>query len=232
MAIKACLFDAYGTLLDIASATHRLVETNKYPALSDKAGQLTEIWRTRQLHYSWLRSLMGSYDHFWQLTQDGLDFALEATGLAGDEALRADLLTLYRHIEAYDDGRHVLEVMARHNMPCGILSNGNQSMLDEAAQNAGLTPYLDKVLSVETLQIFKPAPAVYQFGCDAFNAKPDEILFFSSNGWDIGGAASFGYQTIWVNRSGQPQEYLPQAPHHQVRDLAQAADIAAQICGF
>ena len=231
MAIKACLFDAYGTLLDIASATNRLVETNKYPSLCEKAEQLTEIWRTRQLHYSWLRSLMGSYDHFWQLTQDGLDFALEATGLAGDEALRADLLALYRQIEAYEDGRHVLAMMSRQKMPCGILSNGNQSMLDEAVQNAGLASYLDKVLSVEKLQIFKPAPVIYQFGCDAFNAKPDEILFFSSNGWDIGGAAAFGYQTIWVNRSGQPQEYLPQAPQHQVTDLAQAAEIARKICG-
>ena len=232
MAIKACLFDAYGTLLDIASATNRLVETNKYPSLCVKAEQLTEIWRTRQLHYSWLRSLMGSYDHFWQLTQDGLDFALEATGLAGDEALRADLLALYRQIEAYEDGRHVLAMMSRQKMPCGILSNGNQSMLDEAVQNAGLASYLDKVLSVEKLQIFKPAPVIYQFGCDAFNAKPDEILFFSSNGWDIGGAAAFGYQTIWVNRFGQPQEYLPQAPQHQVTDLAQAAEIARKICGF
>ena len=232
MAIKACLFDAYGTLLDIASATNRLVETNKYPSLCVKAEQLTEIWRTRQLHYSWLRSLMGSYDHFWQLTQDGLDFALEATRLAGDEALRADLLALYRQIEAYEDGRHVLAMMSRQKMPCGILSNGNQSMLDEAVQNAGLASYLDKVLSVEKLQIFKPAPVIYQFGCDAFNAKPDEILFFSSNGWDIGGAAAFGYQTIWVNRFGQPQEYLPQAPQHQVTDLAQAAEIARKICGF
>ena len=232
MAIKACLFDAYGTLLDIASATNRLVETNRYPALSEKADQLTEIWRTRQLHYSWLRSLMGSYEHFWQLTQDGLDFALRATGLDGDAALRDDLLALYRQIEAYDDGRIVLDMMKRNDMACGILSNGNQSMLDEAVQNAGLTSYLDKVLSVEELKVFKPAPEVYQFGCDEFNAKPDEILFFSSNGWDIGGAASFGYQTIWVNRSGQPQEFLPKAPHHQVSDLAQAADIAAKICGF
>ena len=232
MAIRAVLFDAYGTLLDVASATTQLVETGRYPALTDKAGLLTDIWRQRQLHYSWLRSLMGEYQDFWQLTQDGLDFALHATGLEGDDDLRADLLALYRHIQAYEDGQHILKLMRSHNMPCGILSNGNQSMLDEAVQHAGLTPHLDKVLSVESLQIFKPAPEVYQFGCDAFNATAGDILFFSSNGWDIGGAAVFGYQTIWVNRTSQPQEILPKAPDYEVRDLRQAAEIAHKICGF
>lgn len=232
MAIKAVLFDAYGTLLDIASATNRLVETQRYPELSEKAAALTEIWRTRQLHYSWLRSLMGEYQPFWQLTQDGLDFALQATNLAGNQELRADLLGLYRQIEAYEDGQHILEMMTAHNMPCGILSNGNQDMLDEAVRNASLTPYLDKVLSVESLKIFKPAPQIYQFGCDSFGLKADEILFFSSNGWDIGGAAVFGYQTIWVNRAGQPQEILPKAPDHEVKSLTEAADIAWEICGF
>ena len=232
MAIKAVLFDAYGTLLDIASATNRLVETQRYPELSEKAEALTDIWRARQLHYSWLRSLMGEYQSFWQLTQDGLDFAMKATGLEGHDDLRADLLGLYRQIDAYEDGRAILEMMKAHNMPCGILSNGNQHMLDEAVQHAGLMPYLDRLLSVESLQIFKPAPQVYQFGCDAFGVKPDEILFFSSNGWDIGGAAVFGYQTIWVNRAGQPQEILPKAPDHEVANLTQAAVKALQICGF
>lgn len=232
MAIKAVLFDAYGTLLDIASATNRLVETQRYPELSEKAEALTDIWRARQLHYSWLRSLMGEYQSFWQLTQDGLDFAMKATGLEGHDDLRADLLGLYRQIDAYEDGRAILEMMKAHNMPCGILSNGNQHMLDEAVQHAGLMPYLDRLLSVESLQIFKPAPQVYQFGCDAFGVKPDEILFFSSNGWDIGGAAVFGYQTIWVNRAGQPQEILPKAPDHEVANLTQAAVKARQICGF
>ena len=232
MAIKAVLFDAYGTLLDIASATNRLVETQRYPELSEKAEALTDIWRARQLHYSWLRSLMGEYQSFWQLTQDGLDFAMKATGLEGHDDLRADLLGLYRQLDAYEDGRAILERMKAHNMPCGILSNGNQHMLDEAVQHAGLMPYLDRLLSVESLQIFKPAPQVYQFGCDAFGVKADEILFFSSNGWDIGGAAVFGYQTIWVNRAGQPQEILPKAPDHEVANLTQAAVKARQICGF
>ena len=232
MAIKAVLFDAYGTLLDIASATNRLVETQRYPELSEKAEALTDIWRARQLHYSWLRSLMGEYQSFWQLTQDGLDFAMKATGLEGHDDLRADLLGLYRQIDAYEDGRAILEMMKAHNMPCGILSNGNQHMLDEAVQHAGLMPYLDRLLSVESLQIFKPAPQVYQFGCDAFGVKPDEILFFSSNGWDIGGAAVFGYQTIWVNRAGQPQEILPKAPDHEVANLTQAAVKAREVCGF
>jgi 2-haloacid dehalogenase len=230
MAIKATIFDAYGTLLDVGSASARLVASGRYPALVDKGEALSEIWRTRQLHYSWLRALMGAYVPFWQCTCDALDFALAQTGLAGDDALREDLLALYRVIEAYDDGRDILQAIGDETgLPRAILSNGNQDMLNVATQAAGLTEHLEAVLSVEEVGIFKPAPAVYQMGCDKFDAAPEEILFFSSNGWDIAGARHFGYQTIWVNRTGQAAEKLGEGPHHSAANLDEAAVIMRDL---
>lgn len=227
MAIKVALFDAYGTLLDVHSATRQLVATARYPKLIDKEAQLSEIWRLRQLHYSWLRALMGAYVPFWQCTQDALDFALAQTELSGDDDLRADLLQLYRRIDAYDDGLAILEALP--SVPCAILSNGNHEMLQDAVSHAGLAPLLDKILSVEDVGIFKPAPAVYQMGCDAFDVRPEEVLFLSSNGWDIAGARHFGFHCIWVNRSNQPPEQLGDGPHHIVSNLHEALAIAKQM---
>jgi len=222
MAIKAVLFDAYGTLLDISSATAQLVAKQHYPALADKAEALTSLWRTRQVEYSWLRTAMADYTSFWQITQDALDYALDATGLAGDAALRADLLALYADILPYEDALGCLRYLADHNTPCAILSNGNQAMLDRAVSHAGLTPYLTDVLSVEPHQTFKPSAVIYQMGASRFDAAADEILFFSSNGWDIAGASHFGFQTIWVNRQSLPVERLPGKPHHIVSSLTEA----------
>lgn len=230
MAIKATIFDAYGTLLDVGSASARLVASGRYPALADKGDTLSEIWRTRQLHYSWLRALMGAYVPFWQCTCDALDFALAQTGLAGDSALREDLLSLYRVIEAYDDGRDILEAIGNETtLSRAILSNGNQDMLTTATQAAGLTDHLEALLSVEEVGTFKPSPVVYQMACDHFDAAPEEILFFSSNGWDIAGARHFGYQTIWVNRAGQAPEQLGDGPHHIVSNLAEATVIMRDL---
>ena len=230
MAIKATIFDAYGTLLDVGSATHQLVASNRYPALVDKAAQLSDIWRSRQLQYSWLRSLMGAYVPFWQCTCDALDFALDETGLSGDGALRDDLLSLYRVLSAYDDAVPFLETIAQTpKIGRAILSNGNHDMLQDAVNAAGLSPHLDVILSVEDVGVFKPDPAVYQMGCDQFHAAPDEILFFSSNGWDIAGASQFGYQTIWVNRTNQTAEQLGKGPDFMVSHLHDAWRIAAPL---
>ena len=129
---------------------------------------------------------MGAYVPFWQCTSDALDYALAETGLDGDSALRDDLLALYRKIDAYDDAKRLLQDLK--DVPTAILSNGNHDMLRDATQSAGIDSYLDKILSVEDVGIFKPSRDVYQMGCDAFGVKPDEVLFFSSNGWDIAGA--------------------------------------------
>ena len=227
MAIKAALFDAYGTLLDVGSATNRLVASGRYPHLKDKADNLSDIWRLKQLHYSWLRALMGAYVPFWQCTQDALDFALEQTGLSSDDDLRQSLLALYRDISAYEDALRLLSQL--DEVPCAILSNGNHDMLNQAVTASGLSSYLDKILSVEDVGIFKPSPAVYQMGCDAYDISPDEVLFFSSNGWDIQGARHFGYQTIWVNRTNPIPERLGDAPHYEVSDLDGALRIAKTL---
>ena len=226
MAVKAAIFDAYGTLLDVTSATRHLVGSGTYPILATKGELLTDIWRTKQLQYSWLRSLMGDYIPFWQCTTDALDFALEQTGLDGDPALRDDLLSLYRIIAAYDDAAFILKAMSDLSIPCAILSNGNHDMLAEAIAHAGIQPHLSAVLSVDAVGIFKPSPDVYQMGCDAFSAKPEEILFFSSNGWDIAGAGQFGYQTIWVNRAKQVAEKCGKPPMAEVGDLRAAFSVA------
>jgi len=222
--LKAAIFDAYGTLLDVNSATRRLVQSDTYPQLAAHETQLSAIWRTKQLHYSWLRSLMGAYVPFWQCTSDALDYALAETGLDGDSALRNDLLALYRKIDAYDDAKRLLQELT--DVPTAILSNGNYDMLRDATQSAGIDSYLDKILSVEDVGIFKPSRKVYQMGCDAFDVKANEVLFFSSNGWDIAGARHFGYHTIWVNRTGQTQELLGDGPHHIVSDLDEAGQLA------
>ena len=232
MTIKAAIFDAYGTLLDVTSATNRLVRSDRYPALLQKADRLTDIWRAKQLHYSWLRSLMGAYVPFWQCTTEALDFALEEVGLSDQPELRADLLSLYRVIDAYDDGKRILQACAdQAGIARAILSNGNRDMLDEAVGAAGLTSYLDHIISVDDVQIFKPAPQVYEAGCQAVGAAPDEVLFFSSNGWDIAGAGHFGYQTIWVNRTGQQVENLPYQPQQIVTNLDEAWQIATRLLG-
>ena len=222
--LKAAIFDAYGTLLDVNSATRRLVQSDRYPQLAAHEAHLSAIWRTKQLHYSWLRALMGAYVPFWQCTSDALDYALAETGLDGDSALRDDLLALYREIDAYDDAKRLLQDLT--DVPTAILSNGNHDMLRDATQSAEIDSYLDRILSVEDVGIFKPSRDVYQMGCDAFGVKPDEVLFFSSNGWDIAGARHFGYRTIWVNRTGQTQEVLGDGPHHIVSDLDEAGQLA------
>lgn len=230
MAIKAAIFDAYGTLLDVASATNQLVKRNHYPGLAAKADTLTRIWRAKQLEYSWLRSLMGTYIPFWDCTRHALDYALAETGLADDPELRAELLSLYRVIDAYDDGKRLLAELAQiEGVGCAILSNGNQEMLDEAVGAAGLTSYLDHIISVEEVGIFKPAPEVYAYGCRLVDAAPEEVLFFSSNGWDIAGAGQFGYQTIWVNRAGQQIDQLDYQPRHIVSTLDEAWQIAQKM---
>ena len=226
---KLALFDAYGTLLDVGSATARLVQSGTFPALHEKGQIVSELWRTKQLQYTWLRSMMGAYVPFWQCTCDALDFALAQTGLDGDDALRSALLSLYRVISSYDDGARILTALTAYQIPRAILSNGNQDMLDEAISAAGLDAHLDAVLSVEDVGIYKPSPEVYQLACTRFDVKAEEVLFFSSNGWDIAGAAHFGYQTIWVNRQDQPAEVLAKGPDHIVANLDEAWDIAERL---
>ena len=208
---KAVLFDAYGTLLDVDAAAANLAAAKRFPELATLWPELSALWRSRQLNYTWLRSLSNSYEPFWQLTCDSLDYAMEAYNLENQD-MREALLDLYRELDAFADARPALDAVHAAGLPAAVLSNGNQQMIDHAFAAAGLTHRLDSLLSVEDVGVFKPDPRVYQLGCDRYQASPEELLFVSSNGWDAAAAGFFGFKTIWVNRAGLPVERLPRYP--------------------
>ncbi len=223
---KVVVFDAYGTLLDVDSAAMRLAATGDFPELEACWKDLSSLWRARQLNYSWLRSLSNSYISFWQITCDGLDYALETMGLA-DDRLHTALLDLYRQLDAYEDAGHVLDKVQQAGLPAAVLSNGNHAMLRQSFDSAGLTQKLDKLLSVEDVGIFKPAPEVYQLVCSHYDLDTSDVLFVSSNGWDAAAASQFGFTTLWANRSGLPVERLAQRPDYISPDLYAVADLLA-----
>ena len=211
--ITACVFDAYGTLFDVHAPAARLRD-----ALGSKADALSNLWRTKQLEYCWLRSLMGRHADFWQITGEALDHAMEAVGLA-DPDLRQRLLDDYFRLAAYSDAAPTLDRLRTAGMSTAILSNGSPAMLEAATVGAGLTGRLDAVLSVETVGIFKPHPSTYQIAVDRLRATPAQICFVSTNGWDAAGAASFGFRVVWLNRFGRVRERLPAQPEAEITGL-------------
>ena len=218
--LVAFVFDAYGTLFDLASAVR-----DAEGELGEVGTRLGDLWRRKQLEYCWLRSLMGVHADFSQVTADGLDYALEALGLA-DPALRQRLLAAYRALRTYAEVPGVLDALRARGLRTAILSNGEPGMLNDAVSAAGLAGRLDHVLSVEEVGVFKPDPRVYRFAAERLAAEPDRIGFVSSNGWDAHGAASFGFRTFWVNRVGLPRERLPGAVWATVPDLSSLPGLA------
>jgi len=209
------VFDAYGTLFDWASAAERTRD-----ALGDRWRELAELWRQKQLQYSWLRSLMGRHADFWQVTSEALDHSLDSLGLA-DPALRARLMGAYLQVAAYPDALRCLELLRAAGLSTAILSNGEPRMLEAAVESGGLGSLLDAVLSVEAAGTYKPHPSVYRLATERFGARPGQLLFVSANGWDAWGAASFGMQVAWCNRTGQRPERLPGGPTWTVPSLAE-----------
>lgn len=218
-ATTACVFDAYGTLFDFLSASKRSRD-----ALGDKAEALGQLWRTRQLEYSWLRSLMGAHADFWQVTGEALDFAMASLGI-GDSALRERLMDLFLHIEAFPDARRVLERLKRARRPTIILSNGSPAMLSAAMKSAGVDDLLETALSVEAARIYKPHRTVYELVTSHLKLGPERVCFVSSNGWDAAGAAHFGFAAVWANRAGAPRENLPGTLAAEIRDLDALPDL-------
>ena len=211
---KACVFDAYGTIFDLVSATDRLsAELGE-----DLAPKLGELWRTKQLQYSWLRSLTGHYTSFWDVTRDALDYSFEQLGIK-NPALKEKLIEGYRALDAYPDVKPILAKLKQAGLKTAILSNGSPDMLASGVRGAGLTDLLDAVLSVEDAGVFKPDYRVYQLACDRFNVSPAAICFLSSNGWDAAGAASFGFKVAWINRNKLPIERLPGKPDAIIRSM-------------
>jgi 2-haloacid dehalogenase len=213
--LRAAVFDAYGTLFDVASASERARGT-----LGERWQPLAELWRAKQLQYTWLRSLMGRHADFWHVTGDALDFALASLGI-DDPPLRARLMELYERLDAYADAKPALEKLRAAGLKIAILSNGSPRMLDTAARSAGLGPLLDAILSIEEVGIYKPSPAVYRLAVDRLRAWPNEVLFVSSNGWDACGAKVAGFRVAWCNRTGQPPERVPERPDVEVRSLGE-----------
>ena len=212
--IGACVFDAYGTLFDVAAAAARCGDD-----LGDKAGPLAVLWRTKQLEYTWLRSLMDEYVDFRRVTGDGLDYAMATLGIGGD--LRARLMDLYKSLDAYGEVKDVLGGLKAAGIKTAVLSNGAPAMLEAAVKNAGIDDLLDDVLSVDTIGVYKPHPRVYRLAVDGLGVPAWRICFMSSNAWDVSGAANFGFRVVWVNRFGQQRERLPGAPEHEISTLAE-----------
>jgi 2-haloacid dehalogenase len=207
------VFDAYGTLFDVHAAIGR-----HRAAVGADADRFSELWRVKQLEYTWTNTLAGRYADFWTLTQRALDFCFERFP-AVSRSLRGDLLNAYLKLDAYPDARAVLRALKARGDKTAILSNGAPSMLTSAVEAAGLKADLDAVLSVDVLKMFKPRMEVYALVTREFACKPADVVFVSSNRWDAMGATTFGFRTVWINRAGNPDEYTDCPPVAVVSDL-------------
>lgn len=212
--VEACVFDAYGTLFDVAS-----VARGAQNILGERWQTLSELWRTKQLQYTWLRGLAGHHADFWQVTGDALDFALASLKI-NDPALRCRLLDLYLSIDAYPEVPEVLRELSARGMKLAILSNGTPTMLQAAVANAGISNLFDAILSVESVSVFKPHPSVYGLAENHFSLPARRICFLSSNGWDAFSAKAYGFRVLWCNRFGQAPECIPSLPDGEIADLA------------
>lgn len=214
----AYVFDAYGTLFDVHSAVRRHAD-----AVGPDAARLSEVWRVKQLEYSWVRALTGRYQPFSALTAQALDYAFAAVPGASHDA-RDDLLAAYRALDPYPEVAAVLTALRERGARTAVLSNGSPDMLDPVVERAGLTGLLDAVVSVDALGTFKTEPRVYAHACERLGVAPSEVSFQSSNRWDIAGATAFGHRAVWVNRTGAPDEYADLPPAMVVPDLTALLD--------
>lgn len=219
MPITTCVFDAYGTLFDVAAAARQAAAEPEFAAMVDSWPSVAEHWRHKQLQYTWLRAITGAHTDFWQVTKEALDWTLEKTGHDNDQALRERLLALYWELQSYPEVPAMLHGLKRAGLNTAILSNGSPDMLEGAVESAQISGALDDCLSVESVGVFKPDASVYDLVGQRFGCRKTEVLFVSSNGWDAAGAAGYGFETVWVNRAGDPVDRLPWTPKHVVSDL-------------
>ena len=212
--IRACVFDAYGTLFDFASAAMRCTDL-----LGDNSPKLTALWREKQLQYTWLRASQQRHADFWQVTGDALDFALDSLGIA-DTGLRERLMNLYLTLDVFPEAPDMLACLKAAGFVTAILSNGSPPMLRAVVEAANLGVFLDAILSVEEVGVFKPHPDVYRLAVKHLGVPAAGIAFISANGWDAYAASAFGMRVVWCNRCGQRPERLPGAPDRVVASLA------------
>ncbi len=228
MPISVCVFDAYGTVFDVAAAARKVASEPGREALASAWPLLADTWRAKQLQYTWIRSLTDSHTDFWRITQDALDFALEAHAIdGGDSNLRDRLLQLYWELEAFPEAKETLAMLKAAGVQTALLSNGTREMLDATIESAGLGDTLDAVLSVEAVKAFKPHRATYDLVVQRFGVAPDDVAFVSSNGWDVSAATGYGFHTVWANRAGDPVDRLPWRPHEIAPDLRGAQAVIA-----
>lgn len=213
MAYSAYVFDAYGTLFDVHSAVARHADL-----VGPSAARVSEVWRNKQLEYSWTRSGMGRYRDFWTLTGEALDFALAAVPGA-NAAARPKLMNAYETLDCFAEVPEVLRRLKQRGARLAILSNGSPDMLESAAVSAGIISLVDDIFSVHELEVFKTSPMTYAMVTEAYGVSPGAISFQSSNRWDIAGAAAFGFDCRWINRTGQPDEYRDLPPVEVLEDL-------------
>lgn len=218
---QAYVFDAYGTLFDV----HAAIARHRTEAGTD-AERFSEIWRTKQLEYTWTLTLAGSYVDFWILTERALDYAF-AHVPSVDRALRPKLLEAYFKLDAFSDAAKTLAALKTRGARLAILSNGSPRMLAAAAKESGLAASFDAVLSVDAVRLYKPRPEVYALVTGRFGIAPQEVVFVSSNRWDVMGATSFGFHAVWVNRGRMPDEYCDRPPQHVIANLAELPALAA-----
>ena len=216
--ITACVFDAYGTLFDVHSAVRR------YSNQIKESEAVSALWRAKQLEYTWLRSLMGRYVDFWQVTADALDFALETYGIS-DTVIRQDLLQAYMTLSCYSEVPDVLDRLKRKGIRCAILSNGSPQMLSSAVRNSGLSEFFDAVISVDMIGQYKPDPRVYRLAVDELKVEKSKIAFQSSNAWDAAGANAYGFNVVWVNRFKQKPERLNTSVDIELTDLEKLPEL-------
>ena len=216
--IKAIIFDAYGTLFDVNSAAEKCKER-----LGDKWEGFANYWRTTQLEYTWLRSLMRRHKDFWQITEDSLDKSMNFYNI--DNSMRSELLNLYKVLSPFTEVRDTLKKLKQSNYKLAILSNGTPDLLNELVVSNQLKDIFDDIFSVEEAGIFKPDSKVYDLPINKYNIEKNEVLFLSANTWDVSGAGNYGYNTVWVNRNNNIFDKLDFEPNQQISNLSELLDL-------
>jgi len=216
--IKAIIFDAYGTLFDVNSAAEKCKDK-----IGDKWEGFANYWRTTQLEYTWLRSLMNRHKDFWQITEDSLDKSIKAFKI--DNSMRNELLDLYKKLSTFTEVKEVLNSLKKKNYKLAILSNGTPALLNKLVSSNDLTDIFDDIFSIEEVGIYKPDPKVYDLPVKKYQIKKDEVAFLSSNTWDVSGGGNYGYNSIWVNRNKNIFDNLDYKPKNEVENLKQLLDI-------
>ena len=210
--IKAIIFDAYGTLFDVNSAAERCKDK-----IGDKWEPFANFWRTTQLEYTWLRSLMGRHKDFWQVTEDSLEKSMKSFNI--DPSMRIELLNLYKVLSPFKEVREVLKTLVEKKFKLAILSNGTPSLLNELVNSNNLNNIFDDLFSIEQVGIYKPDSKVYDMPIKKYKIQKEEVIFLSANTWDVSGGGNYGYKAIWVNRKNSPFDNLDYTPNFEIKDL-------------